>query len=174
MTVYEWLSLVAASEDAYLVEMDLQTRMLMYKGVPIVVAGLPAMLRATLPDDNPVSLEGLINFTGDPYTEIERLYAQFKRSVPRKGDRPDKGNFKAVSSDSLSYAELGENMPRQQARILLEGFILLAAAAGILTWKNPRHFFWMGSDPDLIIYRDWVVDWPIAEKHATENMEGTV
>lgn len=40
----------------------------------------------------------------------------------------------------------------------LEGFILLASAAGLIPWKNPRHFFWQSSnDPDCIVYRDWII-----------------
>ena len=51
-----------------------------------------------------------------------------------------------------------ENMPRPQARLELEGFILLASAAGLITWQNPKHFFWQSpTNPDCIIYRDWVL-----------------
>lgn len=156
MTVYEWLSRIVETDTTYRVEIDLQAKTLRYEGVEIIVSGCLVATHAPLPDDNSIPLDDLIHFDGDPYAEIERLYAQFKRSVPRKSDRLDRGNFKAVSSDSLTYAELEENMSRQEARILLEGFILLAAVAGIIVWNNPRHFFWMGSDPDLILYRDWV------------------
>ena len=68
------------------------------------------------------------------------------------------GYFKALSSDALSMEELMDNMPRPQARLELEGFILLASAAGLIPWKNPRHFFWQSSnDPDCIVYRDWII-----------------
>ena len=54
--------------------------------------------------------------------------------------------------------ELMDNMPRPQARLELEGFILLASATGLIPWKNPRHFFWQSSnDPDCIVYRDWII-----------------
>ena len=54
--------------------------------------------------------------------------------------------------------ELEENMPRSQARIELEGFILLAASVGLISWDNPKHFFWRSqNDPDCIVYRDWII-----------------
>ena len=156
MTIHEWMSQVVETDESYRVETNLQTKGLQFAGLPLVERGIQTATHAPLPEGCEVPLNGLIHFEGDPYAEIERLYGQFKRSIPSRSDWLDRGNFKAVSGDSLTYAELEENMPRQKARILLEGFILLAAAAGILTWSNPRHFFWRGNDPDLIIYRDWV------------------
>ncbi len=99
----------------------------------------------------------LICFDGDPYAEIERLYAQFKRSVPNKHERLNKGCFKALSSDALTMEELENNMPRNEARIRLEAFICLASCAGLIPWRIPRHFFWQGTDPDCIVYRNWIL-----------------
>ena len=70
----------------------------------------------------------------------------------------NKGYFKALSSDSLTMEELMDNMPRPEARMALEGFILLASMEGLIPWHNPRYFFWQSTtDPDCIIYRDWAV-----------------
>lgn len=103
-------------------------------------------------------LEGIIDFEGNAYAEIERLYAQYKRSVPNRHVKLNKGYFKALSSDSLTMGELMDNMPRPEARMALEGFILLASMEGLIPWHNPRYFFWQSTtDPDCIIYRDWVV-----------------
>ena len=103
-------------------------------------------------------LEGLIDFEGDAYAEIERLYAQFKRSVPNRHVRLNKGYFKALSSDALTMEELMDNMPRPEARMALEGFILLASLSGLIPWHNPKHFFWQSAaDPECIVYRDWVM-----------------
>ena len=103
-------------------------------------------------------LDGLIAFNGDPYAEIERLYARYKRSVPNRHEKLNTGYFKALSSDALTMGELMDNVPRPQARMELEGFILLASAARLIPWKNPRHFFWQSSnDPDCIVYRDWII-----------------
>lgn len=106
-------------------------------------------------EDAPFS--DLIQVDGDPYAEIERLYAQFKRSVPNKHEKLNKGCFKALSSDALTMEELENNMPRSEARIRLEAFICLAASAGLIPWRIPRHFFWQGKDPDCIVYRNWIL-----------------
>lgn len=108
-----------------------------------------------LADD--IHMTGLIHFDGDPYAEIERLYAQYKRSVPSRHERLNRGYFKALSSDALSMQELESNMRRTEARVRLEGFICLASCAGLIPWYIPRHFFWRGTDPDCIVYRNWIV-----------------
>lgn len=102
--------------------------------------------------------DGFIRFEGDPYLEIERLYAQYKRSVPTKREQINKGPFKALSSDQLTMWELENNMPCMEARVQLEAFICLGACEGLIPWKIPNHFFWQGSDPDCIIYRDWILN----------------
>ena len=104
------------------------------------------------------SFDGFIRFDGDPYPEIERLYAQYKYSVPSKQESLNKGPFRALSSDKLTMKELENNMSRHEARIRLEGFICLAACEGLIPWRIPKHFFWRGTDPDCIIYRNWILN----------------
>ena len=151
--VHDWLTETAASADAYLLRIDLEKRRLQYKDTMVIDGG--KMIAASV--GVTVAFDGIMGLCDDPYAEIEKLYAQFKRSVPGKQERLNKGAFKAYSSDALSYEELEYNMPRQTARILLEGFIVLAASAGLLRWQNPKHFYWQGSDPDLILYRNWII-----------------
>lgn len=109
----------------------------------------------------------LICFEGDPYAEIERLYAQYKRSVPSRHERLNKGYFKALSSDALSMQELENNMRRTEARIRLEGFICLASCESLIPWHIPRHFFWRGTDPDCIVYRNWIIKEEILNEQAS-------
>lgn len=104
------------------------------------------------------TFDGFIRFEGDPYQEIERLYAQYKHSVPSKQESLNKGPFKALSSDRLTMRELENNMPRHEARIRLEAFICLGACEGIIPWHIRSHFFWRGADPDCIIYRNWILN----------------
>lgn len=124
-----------------------------------------------MPKRHPL-LEGLIHFDGDPYAEIERLYAQYKRSVPTRREPLSHGAFRALSSDQLTMQELENNMSRPEARLRLESFICLGACAGIIPWREPRHFFWQGHDPDCIVYREWIVlkeephEVPQTESHA--------
>lgn len=117
-------------------------------------------------------LEGIIDFEGDAYAEIERLYAQYKRSVPNRHVKLNKGYFKALSSDSLTMGELMDNMPRPEARMALEGFILLASVNGLIPWHNPKYFFWQSAtDPDCIVYRDWIVQ-EVGDGACSEQLDG--
>lgn len=129
------------------ISIDLTTRTIVCGDTLLMVHGVPT-------EDAPT--QDLICFQGDPYREIEHLYAQYKHSVPSRQERLNKGYFKALSSDALTMEELENNLPRTEARIRLEAFICLAAAAGLLQWHVPRHFFWRGADPDCIVYRNWI------------------
>ena len=83
-----------------------------------------------------------------------------------------KGYFKALSSDSLTMQELMENMPRPEARMALEGFILLASVNGLIPWHNPKYFFWQSAtDPDCIVYRDWIVQ-EVGDGACSEQLDG--
>jgi len=155
--VHDWLTETAASADAYLIRIDLEKRRLQYKDTVIIDGGKMIAASVVMTDGVAVAFDGIMEPCDDPYMEVEKLYAQFKRSVPGKQERLNKGAFKAYSSDALSYEELENNMPRLTARILLEGFIVLAACVGLLRWHNPKHFYWQGSDPDLILYRNWII-----------------
>ena len=104
------------------------------------------------------TFDHFICFDGDPYQEIERLYAQYKHSVPSRQESLNRGPFKALSSDRLTMRELENNMPRHEARVRLEAFICLGACEGIIPWRIPGHFFWQGRDPDCIIYRNWILN----------------
>lgn len=156
MTVYEYLSLTAGTELADRFHIDLFHRCLLLDTLPILQKGIIPVASVPLPDRCHATLDGFIQYDGEPYAEIERLYEQFKRSVPGKHVRLNKGSFKAVSSDLLTMEELENNMPRREAQLLLEGFVLTASAAGLIPWRNPAHFFWQGTDPNLILYRDWI------------------
>lgn len=152
MTVYEFLKQAAQSHSADDIRCDLEKHSIWIGARAIVQEGRIVVPRDAFP------LDGLIYFTGDPYAEIERLYAQYKRSVPNRHERLNKGYFKALSSDALSMDELMNNPPRPLARLELEGFILLASATRLIPWRNPKHFFWQSqSDPDCILYRDWII-----------------
>lgn len=104
------------------------------------------------------TFDSFIRYEGDPYQEIERLYAQYKHSVPSRQESLNKGPFKALSSDRLTMWEMENNMPRHEARIRLEAFICLCACEGFIPWRIPSHFFWRGTDPDCIIYRNWILN----------------
>lgn len=153
MTLYEYLirtcQRCAEGDIPYEpISIDLNTR-------TIRIGEQLVLQHGVLADD--MHLNELICFEGNPYAEIERLYAQYKRSVPSRYERLNKGYFKALSSDALTMQELENNMHRTEARIRLEGFICLASCEGRIPWPISRHFFWRGADPDCIVYRNWII-----------------
>lgn len=165
MTIYDFLKLAAQSHTDIVggdktdrLAFDLPGKSIRSGKLHILRGGQPTLRRVFLGNGVICDLDGLIDFKGDPYAEIERLYAQFKRSVPNRHERLNKGNFKALSSDALTMQELMENMPRVQARYEMEGFIVLASSAGLIPWRIPQHFFWASpEDPECIIYRNWIL-----------------
>ena len=165
MTVYEFLKQAAQSHSAVVgggktedIRCDLTAHSIWSGMKPIVLGGKIVARCVSMENGDTFALEGLINFDGDPYAEIDRLYTQYKRSVPNRHEKLNRGYFKALSSDALTMEELMDNVSRPQARLESEGFILLASAAGLIPWQNPRHFFWQSSnDPDCIVYRDWII-----------------
>ena len=94
----------------------------------------------------------LINETLD----LDDLYSQYKYSMPNeKEDR--RHYFKALSASELTDAQLVCGMPRYEARIQLEAYILLASLVGILKWVNPNYFYWQSvKDKDFIILRKYI------------------
>lgn len=164
MTVYDFLPLAAnayttirGGDKTEELRFDLTRKSIQSGRLYIVRDGQLALRKVYLANGTVCELDGLIDFSSEPYAEVERLYAQFKRSVPNRHERLNRGNFKALSSDALSMRELMDNMSRIEARYRLEGFILLASASGLIPWRHPQHFFWQSTnDPDCIIYRDWI------------------
>lgn len=165
MTLYEFLNCVATSYTTIIggertdeLEIDLARKSIYSGRLCILREGQLMLKKIYLANGSIFELDGLIDFEGNPYAQIERLYAQFKRSVPGRRERLNSGNFKALSSDALTMEELTNNMPRVQARYLLEGFILLASAKGLIPWHVPSYFFWQSAtDPDCIVYRNWII-----------------
>ena len=165
MTVYEFLIHAARSYSGVVnggktedIRIDLERKSIWSERLCIMRNGKIVHPSIRLENGEEYQLDGLIDFEGDVYSEIERLYVQFKRSIPNRHVKLNKGYFKALSSDSLTMQELMDNMPRPEARMALEGFILLASVAGLVPWHNSKYFFWQSStDPDCIVYRDWVM-----------------
>ena len=96
--------------------------------------------------------DGLIDETLD----IDDLYIQYKYSTPGSHDskRP---YFKALSADKLTDVQLAIGIPRLEAQVRLEAYILLAAITGKLTWQNPKHFFWQSKrDNDFVILKSFI------------------
>jgi hypothetical protein len=91
----------------------------------------------------------------DETLDIDELYAQYKVSIPSERDCR-KHYFKALSASEMTDAQMVLGIPRLEARVKLEAYILLASMAGRLKWCNPNHWYWMGKDKDFIVLRKYM------------------
>ena len=87
--------------------------------------------------------------------DLDELYEQYKTSVPSERDN-GRYYFKALNASELTDAQLVMGMPRFEARIRLEAYVLLASMVGIIKWNNPKHWYWTGKDKDFVILRKYV------------------
>lgn len=88
--------------------------------------------------------------------DLDDLYHQYKYSLP--GER-DSGNhyFKALSAALLTDEQLIYGMPRLEARVRLEAYVMLAALQGFIKWENDNYWFWQSDkDSDFIILKQWL------------------
>lgn len=91
----------------------------------------------------------------DVWGLVEDAYKLYKFSVPSEHDN-SKSYFKALSVDDLTDADLSYNLQRTIAQAILEGFILLASLQGWLKWEFGEHWFWQGTDKDLVVLKNWI------------------
>lgn len=101
-------------------------------------------------------MDRILCYFTDPWEIVEKLYANYKRSVPSATTKTNKPYFKADSVDDLTDNEMAFNMQRDLAQVILESFVLLSSLNGWLTWKNEKHWFWQGKDGDLVILKEWI------------------
>lgn len=87
--------------------------------------------------------------------DINDLYAQYKVSVPSERDCK-KHYFKALSANEMTDAQMVLGMPRLEARVRLEAYVLLASIVGKIKWANPNHWYWTGKDKDFIMLKKYV------------------
>lgn len=86
---------------------------------------------------------------------IDELYEQYKYSMPSERDNR-RHYFKALSASQLTDEQLVTGMPRLEARIRLEAYILLASMTDKLQWHNPAHWYWVGQDKDFVILKKYI------------------
>lgn len=92
----------------------------------------------------------------EPWQKIEDLYYQYYVSRPTEVANFLRPNYRAKTADELTFDELVDGKPRQQALYAFEGYMMLGIVSGILQWLDAGKWFWQSSKyPGLIIYRDW-------------------
>ena len=93
---------------------------------------------------------------GEPWSVVEKLYELYKRSVPDKEMKYT--YFKALSKEELTDYDLVFGLERYVIKSILEGYVCLAIASGILKWEDETKWFWQSkNDPDLIVLKKWFV-----------------
>ena len=87
--------------------------------------------------------------------DIDELYAQYKVSIPSERDCK-KHYFKALSATEMTDAQMVLGMPRLEARVRLEAYVLLASIIGKLKWHNANHWYWVGKDKDFVVLKKYI------------------
>ena len=113
--------------------------------------------------------------TDDALSEIESLYASYKRSVPSEisenESRRHGSQFIALPMEELSDDDMMYGDRRDVAKARLESFVLLAAISGQLAWRDDMgKWFWKSpGDRDLVILKEWVQKAPEQNQSNTEK-----
>jgi len=112
-------------------------------------------------DGKEIVLEGnLMNrsdFANDePWFILEKLYEYYKRSVPSERHNGNKPYFKADSVEDLTDDEIAFNRSRNLAQFALECYVLFASVLGWLKMDNENHWFWQGTDKELVVLKEWI------------------
>ena len=87
--------------------------------------------------------------------DINKLYHQYKYSMPSERDN-GRHYFKALGVNQLTDAQLVVGMPRLEARIRLEAYILLASMSGMFKLADDSKWYWKGNDKDFIILKQYI------------------
>lgn len=97
---------------------------------------------------------------GEMFAEIERLYNNYKHSVPsERSESKRKRYFNALRENDLSDTDMLYGELREVARFELEAYVLFCIALGVFVWDEGRmgKWFWQSEeDKDLVILRQWV------------------
>lgn len=89
------------------------------------------------------------------FTELEELYAEYKRSVPN-GKLYKHNYFKALNAKELNLSDMINGQNRDKAKENLEMSLLTGILNGSLIWPDKNHWFWQSEkDRDFILFRKW-------------------
>ncbi len=97
--------------------------------------------------------------TAEILSEIERLYTDYKYSLPsERSDSKRRKYFKALSIEEIPDDKLMVATRRETAQAKLEGFILCSMLSGNFQWTEDmgKWFYQNKNDPDLVILRNWI------------------
>ena len=143
-----------AEIDGYKLHFDLAKKNIKYGRKYIVKDGEVQETSISISEQNYViTKNNSVREFESPYETVQVLYDDYINSRP--GTHNTRSVFRAKTSDELTYDQLVDGKDREVARCRLEGFIILAAINKMWTWKNPKHWFWLGKN-GLVIYKEWI------------------
>jgi hypothetical protein len=150
MTYYEML-IKLAQKDYSKIHIDLKNKTLKVSKQLLIENGNIIQSKVIVADD---AYE--CNELVSDCLDVNELYEQYKYSMPSERDS---GNhyFKALAPSLLTDEQLIYGMPRLEARVRLEAYVMLGSLAGLIKWENDNHWFWQSSkDKDFVILKSWM------------------
>ena len=96
-----------------------------------------------------------IEIDKNPWKLIEFLYHNFKHSAPKEYSNK-RSYFKALSVDELTDGDLAYGYDRNFSQAMLESYILLGSLVGWIQWEYGNHWFWQGTDKDLVVLKSFI------------------
>lgn len=88
--------------------------------------------------------------------ELERLYKEYKYSLPTERSERKKRYFYAVPVEELTVQQMCTGIPREFAQAKLELWLLFNIMNGNFQWtEDMGKWYWHGTDKDLIILKGW-------------------
>lgn len=150
MTYYEML-IYLAQKDYSKIHIDLKNKTLKVGKQLIIENGNIIQHKVIVGDD----VYECSKFVSERL-DIDELYENYKYSMPSERDG---GNhyFKALTASLLTDEQLVYGMPRLEARVRLEAYVMLGSLAGLIKWENNNHWFWQSSkDKDFVILKSWI------------------
>ena len=150
MTYYEML-IELAQNDYSKIYIDLKNKILKV-GKQLLIENGNILQSKVIVGDNVYECDEFIS----GYLDVDELYKQYKYSLP--SERDGKNNyFKALSASLLTDEQLIYGMPRLEARVRLEAYLMLGVLQGLLKWENDNHWFWQSDkDKDFIVLKSWM------------------
>lgn len=150
MTYYEML-IELAQNDYSKIHIDLKNKTLKV-GKQLLIENGNIIQSKVIVGDDVYECNKLVSGCLD----VNELYEQYKYSMPSERDGSNH-YFKALTASLLTDEQLVYSMPRLEARVRLEAYVMLGSLAGLIKWENNDHWFWQSDkDRDFIILRQWI------------------
>lgn len=95
----------------------------------------------------------------DPYAVIDYLYELYDSSIETRVGQYKRTWFPARSADENDFDELVESrMYREEAKMLLECYIVLMSLTRKIPWEDDKKFYWKSNKHcKLVVFKQYVM-----------------